>query len=229
MQLLDSRGVCGLPLQWRNCSSRRIYPCALVLRKRGLYTGAPVRYCSCRSLVWQTVILEPTCGPLVTAPLHCHCQPGCKGRSPRTGKDTKERSLRALRAGKRLRARPPRGHSVIQDGERVIMSQAGGRRRWPADASRGFDHARLLLTILYPALHAAGPPAQADLQTKVARQRATQLACTAGARCSAAGVCVAVAHSLVDVPGPYGLSAILISWLTRLVRCFCFARRPSLS
>jgi hypothetical protein len=100
-------------------------------------------------------------------------------------------------------SRQARASQLGQLQPRGIMSQAGGRRRWPADASlvSDADRARSPYT--------AGPPAQANLQTKVARQRATQLACTAGALCSAAGVCVAAVGRLL---GP---------WLTRFARCLC--------
>jgi hypothetical protein len=175
------------------------------------------------------------CVGFVLRILHCHCQlPTGLQRtlSAGTGSVTEEvLLLRCVPENDCACATAERPY-VVQDGERVIMSQAGGRRRWPADASpvSDADRARSLTICRNPAPHTAGPPAQANLQTKVARQRATQLdCCTAGARCSAAGVCVAVAHRLVYIPGPCGLSAVLIPYLTRFVRCFLYSRRPSLS
>ena len=176
--------------------------------------------CNPNSLVCKTVILEPTCGPLVTPlPLPTGLQ---RTLSAGTGSGIEEVLLLRCVPENHCACATAERPYVVQDGERVIMSQAGGRRRWPADASlvSDADRARSLTICRNPALHTAGPPVQANLQTKVARQRATQLACTAGARCSAAGVCVAVARRVVYMPGPCGLLAILILWLTRFVRCF---------
>jgi hypothetical protein len=182
-----------------------------------LYTSTVIQ------IVWfgQTVILEPVAGHSSTPlPLPTGLQ---RTLSAGTGSGIEEVLLLRCVPENDCACATAERPDVVQDGERVIMSQAGGRRRWPADASlvADADRARSLTVCRNPAPRTAGPPAQANLQTKVARQRATQLACTAGARCSAAGVCAAVAHSLVGIPGPCGLLAILIPWLTRFVRCFC--------
>ena len=121
---------------------------------------------------------------------------------------------------------------VVQDGERVIMSQAGARRRWPADVSlvSDADRARSLTICRNPALHTAGPPAQANLQTKVARQRATQLPCLHSWRALLCGWSLRGRRGQTCLhPWPIRLVSDSHPVADSLRMVFLFSRRPSLS